>query len=87
MCIRDRAKVILYPSVDMVIAEELRHIHSGSADQYDETLQDWLSNCGTRVDRNQLDVLQNVFFHFGAFGQEQIVLELSLIHIFPHIVR
>ena len=76
-------KVILYPSVDMVIAEELRHIHSGSADQYDETLQDWLSNCGTRVDRNQLDVLQNVFFHFGAFGQEQIVLEYMVKNNMP----
>lgn len=76
-------KVVLYPSVDMVIAEELRHIHSGTADQYDETLKDWLDNCGTRVDRDQLDVLQNVFFHLGAFGQERIILEYMVKNNMP----
>ena len=74
---------MLYPSVDMVIGEELRHLHSGTVDQYDETLKDWLECCGPRADREQLDVLQNVLFHLGAFGQERIILEYMVKNNMP----
>lgn len=76
-------KVVLYPSVDMVIGEELRHLHSGTVDQYDETLKDWLECCGPRAEREQLDVLQNVLFHLGAFGQERIILEYMVKNNMP----
>ncbi len=68
-------KVVLYPPADMVIAEVLRHIHSGTADQYNSELKDWIDTCGERVGSEQLNVLQNVFFHLNAFNQEAIVLE------------
>ena len=68
-------KVVLYPSVDMVIAEVIRHIHSGTADQYNDTLRDWLETCGERIEYGQLNVMQNVFSYLKAFRQEEMVLE------------
>lgn len=68
-------KVVLYPPVDMVIAEVIRHIHSGTVDQYNDTLKDWLDTCGERIEYGQLDVMQNVFSYIKAFNQEAIILE------------
>lgn len=67
--------LVLYPCVDMVIAEVMRHIRSGSADQYNDQLQDWLDKCGDVLKYGQLNVLQKVFFNLKAFDQEKIVLE------------
>ena len=68
-------KVVIYPPVDMVIAEVIRHIHSGTGDQYNNTLKDWLDTCGERVEYGQLNVMQNVFSYLKAFNQEAIILE------------
>lgn len=68
-------KVVLYPPVDMVIAEVIRHIHSGTGDQYNDVLKDWLDTCGERVEYGQLNIMQNVFSYLKAFDQEAIILE------------
>lgn len=74
-CVDGVEKPILYPSVDMVIAEVMRHIRAGADDQYNDTLNEWLDSCGERVGYEQLNVLQNVFAYLNAFKQEMIVLE------------
>lgn len=75
-----KEEVVIYPPVDMVIAEVLRHICSGTADQYNADLKEWIETCGERIGGEQLNVLQNVFFHLNAFEQEEIVLEHMVRH-------
>ena len=73
--IEGKEKVKLYPSVDMVIGEVARHIHAGTAEQYNGTLKDWLECCGESIAYGQLTVMQEVFSYLKAYDQESIILE------------
>lgn len=70
----DEAKVSLYPSVDMLLAEAIRYAQAGAIDQYSEILVNWLAACGQRIDGEQFAVLEKTFAAFKAYEQEKIVL-------------
>ncbi len=69
------AKVTLYPSVDMLLAEAIRYAQAGAIDQYSEILENWLGACGQRIDSEQFAVLEKTFVSFKAYEQENMVLE------------
>ncbi len=79
----DDEYVVLYPCVDMVIAEVIRHKNSGSTEKYRNTLREWLKNCGEKIDLDQLNVMQNVFSVLQAFDLEKEVLEYMVSINYP----
>ena len=64
-------------TVDMLIAEAIRCSRSGSFDDYDKDLEEFLRySCPFRgVDKTQYDILLKIFAHLNAFKEEKMVLQ------------
>lgn len=64
-------------TVDMLIAEAMRCSRSGSFNDFDNDLEEFLKyTCPFRhVDKSQYDILLKVFAHIGAYKEEKMVLQ------------
>ena len=64
-------------TVDMIIAEAMRCSRSGSFNDFDNDLEEFLKyTCPFRhVDKSQYDILLKVFAHIGAYKEEEMVLQ------------
>lgn len=68
-------KAVLLPCVDMIIAEAIRYASSGSTDKFTAQLEEWLDECGKWIDREQYEILQEVFVYLNAYELERTLLE------------